>query len=379
MTRTATGRLPGNSRSDYGLSDIDRQRPGTDRSAGHADTEDPVSDGSGTLDMTRREVLGTVGKAAVATVVLPPFVGGREPGAIGSRAARALPADASGAARRTPHAAAAGPDRVTVLPWLDLHQRLGGAWRATRAAAPALGRSRTAVSRAGARGDRELVEESGPGDVTFADPSAVVTSASFSAPGAYVLRLTAKDGEEEVTSSFRVTVEAPPSRLPLEAVHTKRYRITDRLWGRRARALMVNWIPWCIDQINRSDLELGPGGIDNFIEAARALAASRTVSTRATCSPTPGCIRPSRPCASRSWSIPGTIPRSSPLTRRCARRWRTGSRRSWRRGSPTATCTPRSPCATATGGPSAGHPKAGGITKVTWPDTSSSRPSTTTS
>ena len=34
---------------------------------------------------------------------------------------------------------------------------------------------------------------------------------------------------------------------------------------------MVNWIPHCIDQINRTDLKLGQGGIDNFIEAAKAL------------------------------------------------------------------------------------------------------------
>jgi hypothetical protein len=34
---------------------------------------------------------------------------------------------------------------------------------------------------------------------------------------------------------------------------------------------MVNWIPHCIDQINRTDLQQGPGGIDNFIEAAKAL------------------------------------------------------------------------------------------------------------
>ena len=35
---------------------------------------------------------------------------------------------------------------------------------------------------------------SGPGTVTFADPNAVDTTASFSGTGTYVLRLTANDG-----------------------------------------------------------------------------------------------------------------------------------------------------------------------------------------
>jgi DUF1680 family protein len=43
------------------------------------------------------------------------------------------------------------------------------------------------------------------------------------------------------------------------------------LWNARAKAMIVNWIPWCIDQINRTGLTLGPGGIDNFIEAGKAL------------------------------------------------------------------------------------------------------------
>ena len=34
---------------------------------------------------------------------------------------------------------------------------------------------------------------------------------------------------------------------------------------------MVSWIPHCIDQINRSDLKQGPGGIDNFVEAGKKL------------------------------------------------------------------------------------------------------------
>jgi len=54
-------------------------------------------------------------------------------------------------------------------------------------------------------------------------------------------------------------------------VYTKKYRIDNPLWDDRAKAIIVNWIPWCIDQINRDTLKLGPGGLDNFIEAGKAL------------------------------------------------------------------------------------------------------------
>ncbi len=50
----------------------------------------------------------------------------------------------------------------------------------------------------------EWLVDSGPGSVTFADPFAVQTSASFSDLGVYVLRLTGDDGE--LTASDTVTV-----------------------------------------------------------------------------------------------------------------------------------------------------------------------------
>jgi hypothetical protein len=52
---------------------------------------------------------------------------------------------------------------------------------------------------------------SGPGAVTFADPGAIDTRASFVVAGTYVLRLTAGDGERSAEDSMRVTVQpAPP-------------------------------------------------------------------------------------------------------------------------------------------------------------------------
>jgi DUF1680 family protein len=114
-------------------------------------------------------------------------------------------------------------------------------------------------------------KESGPGTVTFADPKSLVTTATFSALGAYVLKLTVKTGEASASSTFKVSVETPPPAKQLDAVYTKNFKINNPLWNARAKALIVSWIPHCIDQINRTDLAQGPGGIDNFIEAAKAL------------------------------------------------------------------------------------------------------------
>jgi hypothetical protein len=52
----------------------------------------------------------------------------------------------------------------------------------------------------------------GPGTVTFADPAAPATSASFSRPGLYVLRLRASDGALSASDSVRITVRpaVPP-------------------------------------------------------------------------------------------------------------------------------------------------------------------------
>ena len=37
-------------------------------------------------------------------------------------------------------------------------------------------------------------------------------------------------------------------------VYIKRYKIDSPLWSARAKALIVNWIPHCIDYINRTNL-----------------------------------------------------------------------------------------------------------------------------
>ncbi|HEY4360261.1 MAG TPA: beta-L-arabinofuranosidase domain-containing protein [Bryobacteraceae bacterium] len=112
---------------------------------------------------------------------------------------------------------------------------------------------------------------SGPGSVAFADATAPITSATFSTPGNYVLKLTAHEGQAQSSSTLNVVVETPPPARQLDAVYTKNFKVNSPLWNARVKALIANWIPHCIDQINRNDLTLGPGGIDNFIEAGKAL------------------------------------------------------------------------------------------------------------
>jgi DUF1680 family protein len=112
---------------------------------------------------------------------------------------------------------------------------------------------------------------SGPGRVDFADARTNVTTATFSKPGDYVLKLTAGEGKLAASSTLRVKVATPPPSNRLDVVYTKHYKINSPLWNARAKALIVNWIPHCIAQINRTNLTQGEGGIDNFIEAGKAL------------------------------------------------------------------------------------------------------------
>ena len=78
---------------------------------------------------------------------------------------------------------------------------------------------------------------SGPGTVTFAPANAAVTTATFSAPGVYVLRLTASDSElssfDEVTVRFNqenqapVVSAGPDLTIPLNGTATLNGTVTD--------------------------------------------------------------------------------------------------------------------------------------------------------
>lgn len=112
---------------------------------------------------------------------------------------------------------------------------------------------------------------SGPGRVSFANASAAETTAAFSAPGEYVLRLAPIDGKFGTGSMLKVRAEAAPPKERLDVVYTRPYSIDSPLWNERAKALMVSWIPHCIEYCEKTDLREGQGGIDNFIEAGKAL------------------------------------------------------------------------------------------------------------
>jgi DUF1680 family protein len=112
-------------------------------------------------------------------------------------------------------------------------------------------------------------KESGAGDVNFEIVGADSTSATFSEPGDYVLRFTASNGEESASDTLRVRVEPPAEYANLTRIYTKPYKITSRLWTDRAKALIVNWIPHCVAELNAPDSP--DGGIHNFIEAGNKL------------------------------------------------------------------------------------------------------------
>ena len=166
---------------------------------------------------------------------------------------------------------AAGVDRVTIQPGKTYLRGWAGYGDPPRSSARRNPNAPPPPPPDRARGHRGTwTKDSGPGEVKFADPKALITTAAFSTPGAYVLRLTVDNGHPRLLT-LNVSVETPPPAKQLDAVYTKNFKINSPLWSARAKALMVSWIPHCIDQINRTDLKQGPGGIDNFVEAGKKL------------------------------------------------------------------------------------------------------------
>ena len=205
--------------------------------------------------VTRRAMFQATGKV-VASAALAPLV----ETAILSVASADEPAPLNGVA---------GVDRVTVLNGRTYLRGWAGYGDPPR---PARGRNpQPAPAPAGPAPTVTWLQDSGPGSVTFADSKSAITTATFSTPGEYVLKLTADNGSSKASSTLNVLVELPPPPVKLDAVYTRNFKIDSPLWSTRAKALMTSWIPHCIDMMNRDDLTLGPGGIDNFIEAGKAL------------------------------------------------------------------------------------------------------------
>ncbi|HET9370410.1 MAG TPA: beta-L-arabinofuranosidase domain-containing protein [Vicinamibacterales bacterium] len=214
--------------------------------------------------ITRRELLETAGKAAAVAVIATPA------------------ADALGGftihPQTQPLNAVAGVDRVVMLKgktYLSAWAGYGAPPRRGRGAGRGNNPPAAPAPPPGPAPTASWSKVSGPGGVSFADPTALVTTATFTETGEYVIAVTADNGTAKATSNLTVKVELPPPAAPLAPVFTTNYRITSPMWASRAKALIVNWIPHCVDQCNRTDLVQGPGsgagGIDNFIEAGKAL------------------------------------------------------------------------------------------------------------
>lgn len=142
----------------------------------------------------------------------------------------------------------AGPDRSVVLAgktWLAGEIKNGG-------------------------GDVLWSKESGPGEVTFENGGSARTSARFSDPGSYVLKLTASAGEG-IAGSDTLSVEVIPTPVPsdMRPVFTSPYKIDSPLWNSRVKALICGWIPHCVAKLE--DPEVKEGGIRNFIESGNKI------------------------------------------------------------------------------------------------------------
>ncbi|MDX2152809.1 MAG: glycoside hydrolase family 127 protein [Bryobacteraceae bacterium] len=212
-----------------------------------------------TRDVSRRDLFGTLGKAASAAAAAPALHT-----AIVSCAHAAEPV----------LNAVAGADRVTILPGKTYLRGWAGYGERPRPRVPFRSPEDPPPQPPPPQGPPITVlwsKESGPGNVTFEDPKASITTATFAAPGAYVLKLTAGNGVATSTSTLHVSVEDAPPLRQLGAVYTRNFKVESKFWSPRFKALMVNWIPHCIAIINRSDVILGEGGIDNFVEAGKKL------------------------------------------------------------------------------------------------------------
>lgn len=217
-------------------------------------------------NVSRRKMLGTMGKAAFGAAILLPVL---ETAIFNDAEAAVRPRRRTGAG--APVNGVAGVDRVVVLPgktylrgWAGYGEPPHEDRRRRRSEVDS-----TPPAPTGPTPTVRWSKRSGPGRVSFADRAALVTSATFTTPGVYVLELTADNGETTSSSTLTVKVELPPPAKQLDVVHTRTYSIDSPLWNHRAKALIVSWIPHCIDMLERTDVDAG--GLDNFIEAGKAL------------------------------------------------------------------------------------------------------------
>ncbi len=113
-------------------------------------------------------------------------------------------------------------------------------------------------------------KQSGPGAVTFGTPEAAATEARFATAGDYVLQLTATAGSGQAAAGVRVRALDPPPASHLDPLWTDTYQISSRFWQKRAKNLIVNWIPHCVRKL--CDPQNREGSIGDFVQAGQVLA-----------------------------------------------------------------------------------------------------------
>ncbi len=96
---------------------------------------------------------------------------------------------------------------------------------------------------------------SGPGEVLFSDPASPITSASFSIPGDYVLRLTAASGGRTGSDTLRVSMALPEETL-LAAGAPCRWRVPAS-----AADLAPGGVAWHDHSADLSSWEAGTTGV----------------------------------------------------------------------------------------------------------------------
>ena len=160
----------------------------------------------------------------------------------------------------------AGADRDVVMPGKTC---LSGFASYRSSAARPGGARRGASSPTGPGVTVAWSKASGPGTVTFADPTRAETTAAFSQTGVYVLSFAGRNFQTNLTSTLTVRVMDAPPKERLDVVYTGNYIIDSPLWSDRAKSLITGWIPHCVDEIN--DPNLKEGGINNFVEAGKKL------------------------------------------------------------------------------------------------------------
>ena len=168
--------------------------------------------------ISRRDLFRAAGKAAGASVALSPLV---QSAILGS----------GETAMDSPVVGSAGVDRINVLGsrtylhgWAGYGEPpvLGRPQGQQPAQLSYTGQARqadAAPAPAGPASSGVWTKESGPGTVTFADPHALITTATFSALGSYVLKLTVTNGESSHSSTLHVSVQAAPPQTTRSRLH----------------------------------------------------------------------------------------------------------------------------------------------------------------